>query len=371
MTRRKTAAPKMADIARLAGVHVSTVSRALAGSPLVEREMRERILEIASKHGYVVNRAARNLRTSRTQTLSVVIPLAHERNQPSRIRSSRACWDFWPTRSRGGALACISRRFFRRCTVGCRTHRVTPLGRHHRHRSKHGACRARAGRRYVCAARRLGRPLREAELLRGRNGQRRRRADATEHLLASGRRRIVFVGDPSIPEIRLRCNGYKLALKRAPRGSAGPRVIKAHMTPEAAHAAMRGFIESGVKFDAVFAATDIIAISTMRAIAAAGLAVPRSVAVVGFDDIAMAAHVHPSLTTVHQDLVRGASLLVDLLLRRAAGEKDRVGRLARRARRARVERRIVVAPAAKSMRRGVVGVVPARKPRARPDRTLG
>jgi len=48
--------------------------------------------------------------------------------------------------------------------------------------------------------------------------------------------------------------------------------------------------------------------------------VPRDVAVVGFDDIAMAAHVHPPLTTVRQDIARGASLLVDLVLRRAGGE---------------------------------------------------
>src|SRR5690606_15187315 len=81
MTRRKIAAPKMADVARIAGVHVSTVSRALAGSPLVESRMRDAILKIAAEHGYVVNRAARNLRTSRTQTLSVAIPLAHERDQ--------------------------------------------------------------------------------------------------------------------------------------------------------------------------------------------------------------------------------------------------------------------------------------------------
>jgi DNA-binding LacI/PurR family transcriptional regulator len=92
------------------------------------------------------------------------------------------------------------------------------------------------------------------------------------------------------------------------------------MTPEAAYTGMRRFIASGVAFDAVVAATDIIAISAMRAIANSGLSIPRDVAVVGFDDIAMAAHVHPSLTTVRQDFARGASLLVDLVLRRAAGE---------------------------------------------------
>ncbi len=71
----------MAHIARLAGVHVSTVSRALGDSPLVEKSMRDRILKIAHQHGYVANSTARNLRAGRTQTLSVVIPLAHERGQ--------------------------------------------------------------------------------------------------------------------------------------------------------------------------------------------------------------------------------------------------------------------------------------------------
>ena len=69
----------MADIARLAGVHVSTVSRALAGSPLVEAGKREQIMRIARERGYVVNSVARNLRLKRTQTLSVVVPLQHER----------------------------------------------------------------------------------------------------------------------------------------------------------------------------------------------------------------------------------------------------------------------------------------------------
>ena len=58
----------------------------------------------------------------------------------------------------------------------------------------------------------------------------------------------------------------------------------------------------------------------MRALAASGFAIPDDVAIVGYDDIAMAGHVHPSLTTVRQDLARGASLLVDLVLRRIAGE---------------------------------------------------
>ncbi len=72
----------MSDIARIAGVHTSTVSRALAGSPLVEKNVRERILKIARSQGYKVNWTARGLRLRRSQNVSVAIPLGHEVTQP-------------------------------------------------------------------------------------------------------------------------------------------------------------------------------------------------------------------------------------------------------------------------------------------------
>jgi DNA-binding LacI/PurR family transcriptional regulator len=318
MNRRKAAAPKMTDIARLAGVHVSTVSRALAGSALVERRLREKILAIAAKQGYVVNRAASNLRTSRTQTLSVVIPLAHEREQ--------TLTDPFFTDMLGHLADEITRRgygmyvekvlppmdeWLSSIIASRRSDGIVVVGQ-----STQEAAIERAAATYVPLVVWGGHLDKQRYCVVGTDNENGGRL-ATEHLLACGRRRIVFVGDPSIPEIRLRCAGYERALEAAGRGAAAPRVVKAHMTP----AAVRRFIRSGAKFDAVFAATDIIAISSMRALAAADLAVPRDVAVAGFDDIAMAAHVHPSLTTVRQDLALGASTLVDLLLRRIAGER--------------------------------------------------
>ena len=322
MARRKIAAPKMADIARLAGEHVSTVSRALAGGRLVDPGVRAKILELAEQHGYVVNRVARNLRTNRSQTLSVVIPLAHERGQP--------LTDPFFTDMLGHLADEITRRgygmylekvlppmesWLERLIAARRSDGIIVIGQSTEHEAIE-----RAAARYAPIVVWGGHLANPGYCVVGTDNVRAARA-ATEHLLATGRRRVVFVGDPSIPEIRLRCDGYKLALRNASAGTAGPRIIKAHMTPEAAHDAMRKFIASGTEFDAVFAATDIIALSSMRAIAASGLHIPRDVAVVGFDDIAMAAHVHPSLTTVRQDLARGASLLVELLLRRAAGER--------------------------------------------------
>ena len=284
--------------------------------------MRETILKIADQHGYVVNRVASNLRTSRTQTLSVVIPLAHERGQ--------ALTDPFFTDMLGHLADEITRRgygmylekilppmddWLPKLIAARRSDGIIVVGQSTEH-----AALEQAAATFAPLVVWGGHLEKQRYCVVGTDNVSGARM-ATEHLVAAGRRRIVFVGDPSIPEIRLRCDGYKLALERAPRGTAAPRVIKAQMTPEAAHAAMCRFIASGATFDAVFAATDIIAISSMRAIAASGLVVPHDVAVVGFDDIALAAHVHPSLTTVHQDLARGATLLVDFLLRRAAGEE--------------------------------------------------
>jgi DNA-binding LacI/PurR family transcriptional regulator len=297
----------MADVARLAGVHVSTVSRALAGSPLVEQRVRESIVAIAERHGYVVNRAARSLRTSRTNTITVAIPLAHERGQ--------ALTDPFFSAMLGHLADEITRRglalhlekilppmddWLPRLVAARRSDGIIVIGQSTEH-----AALEQAAKRYA--------PL---VVWGGHLPKQRYCVVGTDN----GRRRIVFVGDPANPEIRLRCDGYKLALRGAGRGVAPPRVIKSHMTPEAAHTAMRRFLDSRRDLDAVFAATDVIAISSMRALAAAGYSIPGDVAVVGFDDIAMAAHVHPPLTTVRQDLARGAGLLVDLLLRRIAGE---------------------------------------------------
>jgi DNA-binding LacI/PurR family transcriptional regulator len=90
--------------------------------------------------------------------------------------------------------------------------------------------------------------------------------------------------------------------------------------PDTAYEAMRAFVDTGAAFDAVGAASDVIALSAIRALVASGLNVPQDVAVVGFDDISIAAHSQPSLATLRQNLEHGARTLVDLLLRRLNGE---------------------------------------------------
>jgi DNA-binding LacI/PurR family transcriptional regulator len=319
--RRRSRTAKMSDIAKLAGVHSSTVSRALAGSPLVTKKMRERILKLARERGYVVNSMARNLRLQRTQTISVVIPLGHETGQaltdPFFVEMLGHLADEITQRGYGMFLQKVlppMDDWLQRLIASHQADGIIIIGQS----TEHAAIEAAASsyRPMVVWGGHLEHQSYCGVGTDNMGGAR----VVVEHLIRRGRRKIVFLGDPSIPEIHLRLDGYKYALSHAPRGTAKYRIVPAHLTADAAYEAMRAFIREGGEFDAVFGATDIIALSAIRAITASGLTVPRDVSVVGFDDIAMAAHFSPSLTTMRQDLPRGARMLVDLLFRRLNGE---------------------------------------------------
>ena len=79
-------------------------------------------------------------------------------------------------------------------------------------------------------------------------------------------------------------------------------------------------LAEGLDADGVVASSDVMAMSAIAALADAGRRVPEDVAVTGFDDVPSAAYTTPSLTTVRQDVARGAEQLVDLLMRQLAGE---------------------------------------------------
>lgn len=312
----------MADIARLAGVHVSTVSRALAGSPLVEAGKRERIMKIARERGYVVNSVARNLRLRRTQTLSVVVPLQHERGQPLTDPFFVAMLGHLAEviTQRGYAMSLQkivlpTHEWLANLIASGRSDGIIVIGQSTEHKTLQSVAQSYLPL-VVWGGRIPGQKYCTVGIDNPGGAQ-----VAVHHLLKSGRRRIVFLGEPSAPELRQRYEGYRRALEEAPRGTGKPRLVPAHLTPDAAYDAMLEFIRRKERFDAVFAPSDVIAISAMRALATAGLSVPKDVAVVGFDDIAIAAHTTPRLTTIRQDLERGTRTMVDLMFKRMEGER--------------------------------------------------
>jgi DNA-binding LacI/PurR family transcriptional regulator len=313
--------PRMSDIAHLAGVHTSTVSRALSGSPLVEKGVREKILKIARVHGYKVNTAARSLRLQRTQTVSVVIPLGHEKTQPLTdpffVQMIGYLADEITQRGYGIFLQKVlppMHDWLTDLIASKRSDGIIVIGQS----TEHKALEAVAAH-YKPLVVWGGQISHQSYCTVGSDNIGGARM-VTEHLLSLGRRKIVFLGDTKVPEIRLRYRGYMQAFEHAaPRGTKHINV-SSHLTPDTAFDAVMRFIQDGESFDAIVASTDVIALGAIRAITASGLKVPDDIAVVGYDDIGLATQTVPPLTTVRQDIEKGAKHLVDLLFRRMLGE---------------------------------------------------
>jgi DNA-binding LacI/PurR family transcriptional regulator len=153
---------------------------------------------------------------------------------------------------------------------------------------------------------------------------------ATSHLLALGHRRIAHIGygSPRFTTVAERLSGYRAALEEAGAPVDDAFVVFGNYSAESGTEAMRVLLARGgtsrPPFTALFCGNDTVAIGAMSALREAGLRVPDDVAVVGFDDVPMAAHAAPPLTTMRSPLLAmaetAAHLLVDLVEGREVGE---------------------------------------------------
>jgi DNA-binding LacI/PurR family transcriptional regulator len=311
----------MSDIARLAQVSMSTVSRALADSPLIPVERRREIQKIAEDAGYVINQSARSLRMRKTQTIGVVFPLGHDVGQlisdPFLIEMFGRLADEITLRGYQVLLCRVtdtSPGWLDRIIQSQRQDGLVIVGQS----DQHGALNLAAKTYGPLVV--WGGHLPEQSYCSVGTDNLGGARQAVEHLIGLGRERIAFLGMPELPEIALRYEGYQRALKAAGLALDPALVVPAHFSFDTAYEAARELIESGTPFDAIFAASDIIALAAIQALTAAGIDIPGSVSVMGFDDISIAAQATPPLSSVRQDLAKGARTIVDLLFRRIAGE---------------------------------------------------
>lgn len=298
---------------------MSTVSRALSNHPRVSAATKERIRALAAEHGFRLNQTASALRRQRTGAIGVVIPLGHDVDQslsdpffmgllgPLADALAAAGYDLLLSRvipDGDGWLDDIvaSGRVDGVILIGQsdQTAVIEAVARRFAPLVVWGACRPDMAQVTVGTDNRAGGEL------------------AARHLIAIGRRRLAFLGDPGVPEFADRHAGFHAVVEQAP--GVAETVLPLHLTERDAYGETARFLASHAAPDGIFAASDVIAMSAMRAAADRGLRVPHDIAVVGYDDIGLAAHVVPPLTTIRQDVERGARTLVDLLLRRIAGE---------------------------------------------------
>lgn len=317
---RHTRKPTSFDIAYLAGVSQSTVSRALRGSPRVSEETHRRVQEAVRTLNYKVDKNASNLRTQHTGTLALLFfedPTADDSNINPFFLSmlgsiTRACaqrgydllisfqqlshdWhaDYEDSKKADGLILLGYGDYL---SYRAKLDKLVALGTHF---VRWGAVLPdQPGLSIGCDNFQGGR-------------------DLVAHLLAQGRSRIAFLGDASqhYPEFFERYHGYAAALEAAGIEAEPALQVDAITTEASGYEAVETLLARGTIFDAVFAASDLIAIGAMRALADHGLRVPGDISLAGFDDIPMAASVHPPLTTVAQDTKRAGELLVEHLLR--------------------------------------------------------
>ena len=312
----------MADIARMAGVSVATVSRALSGSPLISEETRHRVEDLARSLDYSINVSAQNLRLKQNRTIAVVIPY----DQVSRQHISdpfflamvgsladaltERGFDMLLSRVDAESLDSAARVINSGVAIG-----VILIGqwRHHDQLNQMAARRVPIVVWGTQMAQQLYCSVGGDNVAGG--------ALATQHLLGLGCRRIVFVGDPQLPEVSHRHRGYVESLQAAGLKPNARLLVKVPFDADAARAGIARLCEQGVNFDAVFACSDVLASAVMQVLHQHGRRVPEDVAVVGYDDIEWASHSNPPLSTVRQPIARAGAELVDALLQTIAGSR--------------------------------------------------
>ena len=311
----------MAELARLAEVDVSTVSRALSDSPRVREETKAHIRRLAQEVGYEVDVRARNLRRGDTQTIGIVVPIDPARGQ--------TISDPFYLQMVGAVSHAAARRGFDLLLTIPQDETKVAENRLLRSGRADGLIViGQAGRSERLNA--LADSTDRLVVWGGRTDDARYTVvgsdnvgggrQAAEHVLARGRRDVLFVGDTDLPEVRLRFEGVLTAHEAAGVLFDPEAVLPLGFGAVEPVARIAEALERRPQTDAILAASDVLAIAAIHACGARGLRVPDDVAVVGYDDIGQAAHTVPPLTTVDQAIGTGGELMVDLLLRKIRGE---------------------------------------------------
>ena len=141
---------------------------------------------------------------------------------------------------------------------------------------------------------------------------------AVEHLYARGHTRLGML-DGAVGVERVRLDAFLAVLGEHGHPDPGAHVVTGPPTVTAGAAAVRELLARHPDVTGVFAFNDLLAIGAVRALRDAGRRVPEDVAVVGYDDITMAALLDPPLTTVHTDKYELGRTLVEILGRRLDG----------------------------------------------------
>jgi DNA-binding LacI/PurR family transcriptional regulator len=304
------------DIAKLAEVSVSTVSRALNNSPLISKQTRERLQAIAKAHDFEIHHNARNLILQRSQTIGLVIsiapnvgrfitdPIYLELLGAIALTIGESEYDLMVIQVQEDNTRCIQRYLKSKRVGGFILH----------------TSQAYAQEIFRLIGRQApiilwGSPAPNQEYCSVSSDDVTGAHLAVQHLIRLGRTRIAFLGGTQgEASIFRRYQGYAETLGEAGQALNPAFVTYAEYTSQSGYDAMQKLLQQAPDLNAVFVCSDVMAIGAMEALRERGCHIPQDVAVVGYDGISLSAHCSPPLTTVQQNIAKAGKFLVQNLI---------------------------------------------------------
>jgi DNA-binding LacI/PurR family transcriptional regulator len=305
---RSAGRPTLDQVAARAGVGRGTVSRVVNGSPQVSAQAKAAVEAAIEELGYVPNRAARALVTQRTDSVALVVSESEERvfDEP-----------FFAGIIRGISSMLLETSLQLWLAIAQSTSERERVERHltpqhvdgvlllslHGNDPLPGRLSLRGLPVVLCglptdweSLSTLGVNCVDAD---NRGGAR----HAVQHLLNQGRQRVAAIAGPQDMDVGVaRLAGYRQALAGAGLPVDDSRVGYGDFSEASGAAAMRTLLDRHPTVDAVFAASDLMAVGAMRVLREYGRRIPADVAVIGFEDSVIARQTDPPLTTVHQPM---------------------------------------------------------------------
>ena len=301
----------MQDVSQEAGVSLMTVSRVINGKDDVSIDTRNRVMQVIEKLNYRPSSIARGLATQRTGTLGVVVPDISNPFFASLVRSSEdeayaknysvflgntneeqereiAVLQLLEDNQVDGLILCSSRLDDEVLSVSL----------------EHFASVVLVFRE------KIGANVGAVTLDDVMGGQL-----AIEHLIRSGHRNIGLISGPVRSlSTKGRFEGYQKALKAADIPVNHNWIRNCHPTIEVGQETALELLKNNPEITALFCHNDLIAVGALQACLQLGLSVPDNVAIIGYDDINLAALVTPSLTTIHIPIVEIGARAIQMLL---------------------------------------------------------
>ena len=310
------------EIAKMAGVSRSTVSRVINDDENVSERTRVKVQAIIDEMGYQPNPVARSLIGGRTHVLGLVVPM---------IVSSLFRDPFFSLLTQGISSA---------CTMNNYTLMLWLIEPNYEKRTNENILNNRLIDGIIVASNKVGDPLIEGLISRkvplvqiGRNdcpdvssvdadnihGS----AMAVRHLVSIGRKQLATItGQMALYSGRDRLTGFKHGLQEYNLPILSERITFGDFTEESGYMQTKVLL-SKTQFDGLFVASDMMAFGAIQAIQEAGLRIPEDIAIVSFDDIPTAARHQPPLTTIRQPIQQMGSIAAQTLIDQL--EQDETG----------------------------------------------